>query len=89
MTAREAAVAAVRRRLGVLVVDDEGTEENEGDIIFLRRLHHPRADGFRLSANAAASFASRLPEDKVRQLDLPKIGRKQHVQEPHGLHHFH
>ena len=71
----EAAVAAVRKGRGVLVVDDED-RENEGDIIF--------------SAASITHEQMALPAGRQGPPARPASnGRKQHMQEPHGLHHFH
>ena len=67
----EAAVAAVRKGRGVLVVDDED-RENEGDIIFSAAsiTHEQMA---LLIRECSGIVCLCLPEDKVRQLDLPQM----------------
>ena len=67
----EAAFAAVRKGRGVLVVDDED-RENEGDIIFSAAsiTHEQMA---LLIRECSGIVCLCLPEDKVRQLDLPQM----------------
>ena len=67
----EAAVAAVRKGRGVLVVDDED-RENEGDIIFSAAsiTHEQMA---LLIRECSGIVCLCLPEDKVRQLDMPQM----------------
>ena len=81
----EAAVAAVRKGRGVLVVDDED-RENEGDIIFSAAsiTHEQMA---LLIRECSGIVCLCLPEGPPAR--PASNGRKQHLQEPHGLHHFH
>lgn len=73
----EAAVAAVRKGRGVLVVDDED-RENEGDIIFSAAsiTHEQMA---LLIRECSGIVCLCLPEDKVRQLDLPQMSQTTHA----------
>lgn len=83
----EAAVAAVRKGRGVLVVDDED-RENEGDIIFSAAsiTHEQMA----LLIRECSGHRLPLPAGRQGPPARPASnGRKQHMQEPHGLHHFH
>lgn len=67
----EAAVAAVRKGRGVLVRGRRGPRKRRRHHL-LRRLHHPRADG-PLIRECSGIVCLCLPEDKVRQLDLPQM----------------
>lgn len=66
-----AAVVAVRQGRGVLVVDDED-RENEGDIIFSAEYLTP-AQMALLIRECSGIVCLCLPEDKLRQLDLPQM----------------
>ena len=67
----EAAVAAVRKGRGVLVVDDED-RENEGDIIF-PAVSITNEQMALLIRECSGIVCLCLPEDKVRQLELPQM----------------
>ena len=67
----EAAVAAVRKGRGVLVVDDED-RENEGDVIF-PAVSITNEQMALLIRECSGIVCLCLPEDKVRQLELPQM----------------
>lgn len=67
----EAAVAAVRRGLGVLVVDDED-RENEGDIIFSASTI-TNSQMALLIRECSGIVCLCLPDERIRQLDLPQM----------------
>ena len=67
----ERAIASLKSGNGVLIVDDED-RENEGDLIYAAETLTP-AQMALLIRECSGIVCLCLPEDKVRQLDLPQM----------------
>lgn len=65
----EAALAAVARGELVVVIDDE-TRENEGDLIMAAELATPEKIAFMIRHTSGVLCAT-LPQDRLRELGLP------------------
>ncbi len=70
----EAALESLRRGKGVLVVDDE-SRENEGDLIFSAQ-HLTEAQMAMLIRECSGIVCLCLPEERVRLLELPMMASK-------------